>query len=317
MSSINIVTSLSRPSSPSKGDVYFESDTNRLLVWDGGMWHVYNRDSMSFTSAKTEEIHYPQGIYSDSTATYYIATSPILHFDSSHIDGLTKTSPYANGEWVEYWHDRTHSRYKYKETRSGADAVMVDSGSSLPFVDTKGATYTPDTGQTPPTDISGEFTLMYVMNPKLSSHMSPAPYLKWYRTSDAFTYNLFAGRNIAPSGINNEADYFKTVTGSTGPCLQIGRNSQANGAQIWRPDERGNTRPAFAEINQTFPYGNGTYDLSTFLHTYPMEVYEVIWWDQALTIAEINTAKDYLQNKYLGLNNDFFPTGGTPDLEDS
>ena len=38
MATLNTVTSSTRPSSPAAGETYFETDTNKIIVWDGSAW---------------------------------------------------------------------------------------------------------------------------------------------------------------------------------------------------------------------------------------------------------------------------------------
>jgi len=38
MAKLNTVTSSTRPASPTAGETYFETDTNKIIVWDGSAW---------------------------------------------------------------------------------------------------------------------------------------------------------------------------------------------------------------------------------------------------------------------------------------
>lgn len=40
-------TSSTRPGSPSTGDAYFETDTNKYIIYDGASWRTYNSDGSS------------------------------------------------------------------------------------------------------------------------------------------------------------------------------------------------------------------------------------------------------------------------------
>lgn len=48
MSILNTTTSTTRPDDASVGAIYFETDTNRMILWDGTAWREYNADSSSF-----------------------------------------------------------------------------------------------------------------------------------------------------------------------------------------------------------------------------------------------------------------------------
>lgn len=45
MSTFNTCTSTTRPSSPTDGDVLFETDTKNVIIWDGTNWRGYQNDS--------------------------------------------------------------------------------------------------------------------------------------------------------------------------------------------------------------------------------------------------------------------------------
>ena len=38
MAKLNTVTSGTRPASPAAGEAYFETDTNKVIIWDGSAW---------------------------------------------------------------------------------------------------------------------------------------------------------------------------------------------------------------------------------------------------------------------------------------
>lgn len=330
MSKLQTTTQSSRPASPPTGTIFHETDTNRLLFWDGTQYHVYNRDSLINTTGGTEELHYPQGIYADSSATYYISQSPMLHFDASHMNGTDKTQVYADGAWAEHWYDRTQNNYQYTETTGSVDAVMdlqksslLSSGANtMPCIKNNGTVYT--TTSAAPTTIFGDITTFFVMQPNsASNYVTPGPYVDWYNVGASAgappgTYKHM-GANFANNtggtpnpawtntGETSWAGWRKDVTPATGPGLYIARNSNL-GNQVWRPDSRGNHVP------MTLGKSTASPSLAHILHTYNMFAWEIMWFDSALTIAEVNKVKSYLQNKHEGLHVDFFPTGGTVDL---
>lgn len=329
MSKLQTTTSTTRPASPPTGTLLHETDTNRIIFWNGTQYLVYNRDSLIQTTGGVDELHYPQGIYADSSATYYIGTSPLLHFDASHMNGLDKTQVYGHGDWAEYWYDRTQNRYEYRETTSGTDATMdlnkssaLSSGSNtMPCIDNNIAKYTPTAGNTAPTTISGDVTTFSVLQPNSSNrYTSMGQYNHWYTDNGGSpgTYyhmgaNFSANLGGTPSsswtntGETSWVGFRKQVDTGTGPGLYIGRNSNL-GNQIWRPDARGNHVPITVGKSST------TCNIDSILWQYDQFAWEIIIFNSALSITELNKVKSYLQNKYEGLNADFFPSGGTIDL---
>lgn len=331
MSKLQTTTSTTRPASPPTGTLLHETDTNRIILWDGTQYHVYNRDSLIQTTGGVDELHYPQGIYADSSATYYVGTSPLLHFDTSHMNGLDKTQVYGHGVWPEYWYDRTQNRYEYREAYPNVSPVMdlnkssaLSGGSNtMPCIHNNAAYYTPTASNTAPTTITGDATTFAVLQPNNTNRYSSlGSYSHWY-TNNAkgaqpgvyfhmgmnFSSNLGANPNAAWSntGETSWTGWYRTVDAGTGPGLYIGRNSDL-GNQIWRPDSRGNYVPITVSKSTT------TCDINNVLWSYDQFAWEIIIFDSALSITELNKVKSYLQNKYEGLNADFFPSGGTIDL---
>ena len=117
MSKLQTTTQATRPSAPATGMLFHETDTNRLLLWDGSQYHVYNRDSISSPTTGVDDLHYPGGLYANTGANYYIASTPMFHMDASHVDGLVPTTGLSDGDEVLDWYDRTNSRYNMKSQR--------------------------------------------------------------------------------------------------------------------------------------------------------------------------------------------------------
>jgi hypothetical protein len=44
MAKLDTITSSTRPSSPVAGKAYFETDTNKVIIWDGSAWTELNSD---------------------------------------------------------------------------------------------------------------------------------------------------------------------------------------------------------------------------------------------------------------------------------
>lgn len=338
MSKLQTTTSTTRPASPPNGTMLFETDTNRILFWDGTQYHVYNRDSLINTTGGVEELHYPGGLYADSTATYYIGTTPMLHFDASHMNGVDKTQVYGHGAHPQFWYDRTSNKYKFAETTSGVDSVMdlnksgtlSSNTNTMPCVQTNGSSYVGDPPA--PVEIGGDVTTFFVLQPNNTDRYTfPAGPTTgtsgWYTNNagDPGTYyhmgiNFSANMGGTPNsawtntGETSWNGWRKTVDSTTGPGLYIARNS-TSGNQVWRPDTRGNHVPITVgkttsniSIAKILPGG-----ASNQIDQY---AWEIMFFNSALSIAEVNKVKSYLQNKYEGLNADFFPTGGTVDLTD-
>ena len=91
MSKLKTTTSSTRHlTNPQTGELFFETDTSRLVYWDGNKWHVYRRDSINYTTGGAEELHYATGLFSDTQNVNYITQSPVMHFDSTRIGSIAQ-----------------------------------------------------------------------------------------------------------------------------------------------------------------------------------------------------------------------------------
>ena len=108
-------------------------------------------------------------------------------------------------------------------------------------------------------------------------------------------------------------DVYTVAAGTTtGPRLIIKRNdTTANALSAWGSEDGGATAPVTGLSSSS--------NFSDYLGFAPNNdvAYELIFFPSALNIADINTVKDYLQNKYNGAGAPHFPTGGTSQLTES
>ena len=93
MSQLQTIKSNSRPTSPVEGSIFYETDTKRILVYAQGAYHVYNRDTLSSSTGGADDLHYPNGLYTNSEATYFLNTSPEVHLDTAHFNGVDFNGP--------------------------------------------------------------------------------------------------------------------------------------------------------------------------------------------------------------------------------
>lgn len=122
MSTLATCTAGTRPASPTNGDVVYETDTKRLAVWDNAasVWRVYDYDSIAYNTLGTNELHYPNGLWSSASATHYISVSPEIHFDASILDGADSANNPSDGDAISTWGNRSGSGTSYTATQSSA-----------------------------------------------------------------------------------------------------------------------------------------------------------------------------------------------------
>ena len=119
MSTLSNCTSSTRPASPATGDTLFETDTKKIIVWNGSNWYVYN--------------------YDDTTA---FSNTLSLSFDGSNDSLATNYSPTASSAFsVSMWtkSSNTTSSMAYFSNGTGAGTaggfqVMSPSGTKAFYV---------------------------------------------------------------------------------------------------------------------------------------------------------------------------------------
>lgn len=320
MAKIPPITSDNRPSDPAQGEVYYESDTSRIIVFDGSVWHVYNQDSLNYSTGGADDLHYPQGLYSSSTANYYIASSPDIHMDANHVDGLNMTSGFSHEDEVNSWYDRTHNNYhmeSYRKPTWTSNLSFIDltisselsSGQcSMPAIDND--TFDKfNMDPSAPQDMTISNTVIYICAGP--ANVSPFNnYGYWYRSSTANPFNHINTWNSS-MGLDETLRQRLISNYSTGPHLTIGRQDDST-AYVWDTESGGSPIGG----NNAWSGSTNALDLSGGImrSSYAMKMWELIIFNQALDISEINTIKKYLQNKYAGLSNSLPSGGSTPDL---
>lgn len=93
MSTFSTCTSLTRPGSPTDGDVLFETDTKNVIIWDGTNWRGYASDVISLSG-----ITNTYSLDLDGTNEYLTVGSETL-FNTNYpfsFSGWVKLDTYAN-----------------------------------------------------------------------------------------------------------------------------------------------------------------------------------------------------------------------------
>ena len=166
MSRLSTCTSLTRPNATAQnGDTLFETNTNRIIVYDSAAsaWRVYDSDGVAYNTAGTGELHYSSGIFSNASATYYLNVNPVMHFDGKYIDGADSNNNPANGGAVSTWADRSGNATNYDLTQSTGSSQatfddITEGQSSLAF--SSGDYYSIGTNFSGSS--SGDYTCVYV-----------------------------------------------------------------------------------------------------------------------------------------------------------
>lgn len=134
MTTLNTVTSSTRPSSPTAGDAYFETDTNKIIVWNGSAWTEiiadtkFNHYSLSFDN--TDDV-----AKADSSLT--LSRDAAWSF-SFWLNRINPTSDYDN---TRDFMSNGRSRFRIVQNLAGTS-------NAVRFYDDGGAVVDPSTGAT-------------------------------------------------------------------------------------------------------------------------------------------------------------------------
>ena len=303
MSRLSTCSSSSRPSTPNNGDTLYETDTKRVIVYDGtaSAWRLYNSDGVAYNTAGIGELHYSSGIFSNASASYYLNVDPLMHFDGKYIDGADSANNPANGGAVTTWVDRSGNVTNYDLTQAtGSNQATFDSltegKNSLAFSSgdfySTGTTYTGSSG--------GDYTAVYVA--KIPG-----------TTNAAIQYAPLTNGNSPSTLWFNAAQFGDLVHGSTARGFTVNNQSAGtamptvfNPLHLFIVQRSSSTVTGYTGgNNQQFSHGsvtNGT-TISEFgraSNSYKTDgnIFEVMFFDSSLSTANLNVITNYVGNKY-------------------
>lgn len=287
MSTLLTTTSSTRPASPNAGDTYFETDTNKIIVYSGTAWKEYEDNGQ---------------LYNDSDIT---ALSPHIWLDGSggyfYDDQLKSNSVADDGEYVGTWEDRSGNGFDFSQSTAtlrprilknfGAkNATMLSySGEQLVFTGTASS------------QIAGAGSTMFFV---LYSSLTNADYILF--SSDTTT--RIASRSgdylqaFNYAGTSSSSNYLKTDAGNTDLLFNLCIYAIRMGSSLGESFVNGTTQ---ADTETTIPTGTlftsgVTYDLfdSTTVVDAPNLLGEYMVFDSALSDSDMNTVTNYLGKKY-------------------
>lgn len=143
MSTFLTTTSTSRPSSPTSGDVYFETDTKNVIIWDGTNWRGYQWDtsSLEFFTQFTASAASAYSLRKlGSSSTYAVRVRRSLDNTETDIgftvNGDLDTSALithcgCNDGFVTKWYDQSGNSRDGLQTSTGSQPKIVSSGAVI------------------------------------------------------------------------------------------------------------------------------------------------------------------------------------------
>jgi len=279
---LDTCTSGARPASPSLGDTLFETDTNRIITYDGTVWRVYDSDGIAYSTVGTNELHYPTGLWSSASATYYLSTSPDIHYDATILDGADAANNPADGAAVSTWGDRSGNTTDYDATQSSASyQPTFKDASSGPGSQPALSWATDKFDLTNAWSVTGSCTAIFVSQSLAAGSfylLKASSYTKAFW--EYFGQDYFFGGG---SGAVSDTSVFNMHTlhrdGTSAEVFESG------GTSIYGPASRTNDMEIETIGQGQFGYQNGT-------------VSEILIFSSALSTSDLNTIRLYITNKY-------------------
>jgi hypothetical protein len=122
MATLNTVTSSTRPASPAAGEAYFETDTNKIIVWTGSAWtEIVSDTAPSFSNTYSVDF--------DGTNDYVDCGGSS---DFSFTDGSSNDSAFSISAWVKF--DNTNrARLVSKDTGTSSREYLFGTNATNKF----------------------------------------------------------------------------------------------------------------------------------------------------------------------------------------
>lgn len=243
-----------------------------------------------------DELHYAGGLFTDSSATYYLGTAPEMHFDAAILDGADSANNPADGTSVSTYGNRSGSATSYTATQTyGAYQPLYKESGGLSFVQVgDGVTRTRafmDLANGKAIGSSDDLTVIQVGKRTL----------EWYATtladSGAASYLDTAYYLIGTNShyMMGTLDSSTTFTDTDLNSLHIIVSQRNSGSfSVW-------LNSGAAKISGVSNTATATYDRlfqGSNSDAIQGDYYETLYFDSALSVSDINIVRSYLANKY-------------------
>lgn len=291
MSKIPTYTGATRPTSPAAGDAIYLTDANKFAIYDGDVsdWRYFQPDTVVYNSAGPSELHYTGGLYDSTSAQYYVATAPIMHFDASFMDGNTAAGNPSNGVVVGTWGDRSGNSTDYSLSQSSASIQpdYYDSG-SLKGV-TLGGSDSFNLANSLAVTSTSDFTQIIVHTDTSGSGRISGLSPNSHANANGF---FVGGGGNGPLKMGGSNISSPPTFSSTNPNLHIVRKTGTTFDYWYQGGARHDT--GSRTVNNTYTKMFTTYSTAGI----DSRIHEVIIFSAAISVADLEKIRSYLDNKY-------------------
>lgn len=300
MASIDTIADRSTGSAVA-GKAYFETSTNKFIIYNGSSWVEIDSDGTGV--GNTNEIHYSGGLFTDSSAPYYISTAPEMHFDAAILDGADPANNPSDGTAVSTYGNRSGSATSYTATQSTASRqpLYKESG-GLSFVQVgDGVTRVTkwmDLANSKSIGSSDDLTVIQVGKRTLDWYATTLTDSTKYGHEGAAYYLIGTNTHWLMGKSNSSSAFTSTDLNS----LHILVSQRSGGSfSVW-------LNSGAAKLSGTSnTYSRNLDRLFQGLNTNAVQgdYYETLYFDSALSVSDMNIVRAYLANKYSIASSDF------------
>jgi len=286
-------TSSSRPTSPSAGDTLFETDTNKIIVYDGSVWKLYNSD---------DAVGY------NLDGTNITSVAPLFHFDAEKINGTDATGNPSNAaSFTGQWTSRVNGTTTAVQSTATAQPTFYTSGgeNSKAYLSFDGGDFLYLTKRA---YFNGDFTFM-VISKGLDSLSSMSPLGANGSELNPLDNNNFSLGGAGPfSGRKNDYLMFYSDAGSgysSAGSFPAGKDWYSQTRNLIFKRESGTAKLFWDGDNEgSVASSTSLVDIrvgvlgKTNWSTVIGNIYEIIAFESALSTADLNIWNAYVTAKY-------------------
>ena len=257
--------------------------------------YILDGTAQAISPPGANALHYPNGIFFNSGATYYISTQPIMHFDADFIDGADDANNPTNGATLTSWGDRSGgvTNYDLAQTTAseqptyysaaGLTGVTFDSGDYFDLANSL-ATPTSLTQVIIATNTDGSENSLIGLSPGFTQ-----------ATGAKTLFGTGGGYNtdIRLGGVAQTTN--QPTFSQTDPNIHVVTKS----GTTWKYWYQGSS----AVYNITASYSQTlTTMFAGYFQGVDARIHEVLVFDSALSTSDLNIIKGYANTKYSSLS---------------
>ena len=288
-----IANAAARPGSPSDGDMYYQSDLQQVILYDGTAtaWKIFTPDES------------PYALDGSNTTT----VRPAFHFDASMLNGEDATGQLDNLDLLDiHWYSRTNDMAADISAAASQPKYYASGTNSKPyFLIADAADHLYCKGALDKLRFTGDLTMMLVANRAtndttgvMSMPLETSANVKiWFSFSSGndWMYGTTHGNLDRPSiNLNDSGGGSAEMTYATTRLFMITRASGVTDLWVDGNNQNSSLGTSNSTTLDAFDLvgGGGSYDAAD------MHLYEYAVWPSNLSNTDKNTIISYVNAKY-------------------